>query len=147
MDDWFVRPETRRLALSDDHWILVKRRLNAGEYRAHLQRSSSVGDDDRRHLNSLDHGLSLVVAYVLDWSLTSGEQTIRGMADADRSAVYDSLDQDRFTEIFQAVEAHVAAMELERSQLKNARPDGEKTSEATSPSPSDVVGVLIGSGT
>jgi hypothetical protein len=144
MGDWFVRPATRRLQLSDDQWLLVKRRLTAGEYRAHLKRSSQVDEAGLRRLNTLDHGASLVVAYLLDWSLTTDAETIRGLAPGDLASVLDTLDPDHFSEIFQAVDAHVTAMDEERAQAKNGT-GGEKRSVATSPSPSAADGVLTGS--
>jgi hypothetical protein len=140
---WFVRPSTRRLALSEDQWILVKQRLTAGEYRAHLKRSSAVGLDGIRRLNSIDHGLSLIVAYLVDWSLAEHAE-IRGASESALIAVLEALDPDRFAEIHLAVETHEAAMAAERESEKNATA-GEKGSAAISPSPSAAAGALSGS--
>ena len=140
---WFVRPSTRRLPLSEEQWLLVKQRLTTGEYRAHLKRSSAVGLDGIRRVNSIDHALSLLVAYLVDWSLAE-QATITGASEAALIAVLEALDPDRFDEIYRAIEAHEAAMAAEREQEKNATA-GEKGSAAISPSPSAAAGVLSGS--
>lgn len=128
---WFVRPETIRLPLSDEHWIVVKKRLSTGEYRAHLRRSARIGDDGVRQVDLLEHGLSLVVAYLLDWSL---DAVIRGASQHDLTATLDMLDPDRFVEIKQAIDAHETAMTADRAAEKNGT-GGEKNEPAISPSP------------
>jgi hypothetical protein len=137
---WFVRPETCRLQLSEEQWLLVKRRLTAGEFRAHLKRSSDVGADDVRRIDTIEYSLSMVVAYLLDWSL---DAVIRGVSEQDLIATLDSLDPSRFAEIKLAIEAHEAAMTVEREQEKNGT-DGGKDSAAISPSPSAAAGALSG---
>lgn len=139
MPSWFIRPDTRRLALSDEQWILVKQRLNTGEHRAHLARSSVVGSDGLRRLDGLLHGFSLVVAYLLDWSLP--DAVIRGGSDVELTAALDNLAPERFAEIKLAIEAHEAAMEAAREVEKNA-PDGGTNGSATLPSRSEPAGPL-----
>lgn len=140
-DSWFVRPETCRLPLSDGQWLLVKRRLTAGEFRAHLKRCSTVEADGVRRINTIDHGLSLIVTYLLDWSL---DAAIRGESDQVLAAALDTLAPHRFMEISAAIETHDTAMTAEREQEKNGR-DGETNLPATSPSPSVAAGVSSGS--
>jgi hypothetical protein len=139
--DWFVRPKTERLSLSEGQWLLVKQRLTTGEYRAHLKRSSRVDDHGVRHVDLLEHSLSLVIAYLVDWSL---EAPIRGESEADVIAALDTLVPERFAEIKAAIEAHETAMAVAREQEKNATA-GEKNAAAISPSPSAAAGALSGS--
>lgn len=137
MGSWFIRPDTRRLPLSEGQWILVKQRLSTGEFRAHLKRSSYLDEAGRRHLDLLTHGLSLVVAYLIDWSLD--DVVIRGVSESDLIAVLDNLDPARFTELKTAIEAHETAMDLEREQEKNVTA-GAMHSAAISPLPSAAAG-------
>lgn len=129
---WFVRPDTDRLSLSDGQWLLVKRRLSTGEFRAHLRRSSRIGDDGVRRLDLLEQGFSLVVAYLLDWSL---DTVIRGVSEHDLVSALNALDPQRFTEIKQAIDTHEAAMIAEREEKKTI-PSGATTSAPSSSSPS-----------
>lgn len=139
---WFVRPDTRRLTLSDEQWIVVKARLTTGEYRAHMRRSSYVDTDGLRRIHALEHGLSLVVAYLVDWSLP--DVSIRGVSEADLTAALDNLVPDRFMEIKAAIETHEAAMTAEREAAKNVT-DGATNGSAISPSPSALAGPWSGS--
>lgn len=141
---WFVRPGSRRLTLSDGAWLLVKERLTAGEYRAHLKRSSAVQDDGKRRLDSLDLGPSLVIAYLIDWSLEM-EAPIREMSAEALMGVLDTLDTERFQEVKAAIEAHDDAMIAEREREKNGT-GGEKKLSAISPSPFAAAGASSGSG-
>lgn len=137
---WFVRPETSRLPLSEGQWLLVKRRLTTGEFRAHLQRSSRIGTDGIRRVDLIEHSVSLVVAYLVDWSL---DTPIRDLSERDLTAVLDALDPQRFTEIKDAIDTHETAMTALREQEKNGT-GGEKGSPAISPSPSAVAGASSG---
>jgi hypothetical protein len=145
MGSWFVRPRSRRLALSDDQWILVKDRLTSGEQRAHLKRCSTIGDDGVRRYDSLDEALSLIVAYLLDWSLAE-QAPIAGVPEAALIQVLNTLEPGRFIELKGVVEAHDAAMTAERVAEKNGTA-GETASAAISPSPSAAVGSSSGSET
>lgn len=142
MPSWFIRPDTRRLALSDEQWIIVKARLNTGEYRAHMRRASVVGADGLRRIDSLAHGMSLVVAYLLDWSLP--DTTIRDIGDVALTAALDNLAPHRFGEIKQAIEDHEAAIEAERVAEKNV-PAGEMNGSVISLLPSAPAGPLMSS--
>jgi hypothetical protein len=139
---WFVKPVTRRIPLSDAQWIVVKERLCNGEFRAHLTRSSYIGADGIRRLDSLLEGLSVVVAYLLDWSLP--DAVIRGVPEDELVAALDNLDPRRFTEIKQAIERHLSEREAEREKEKNEM-DGGKKSSAISPLLSAAAGELTGS--
>jgi len=138
-DSWVVPPNTRRLPLSDDQWIVVKERLNTGEYRAYLRGSSTVDEDGRRRIDFMEHTLSRLVAYLVDWS---ADPPIRGASEADRRAALDLIDPDRFTELDEAVQAHIAARDAERAAAKKKTTTG---AAVISPLPSDVVGASSGS--
>lgn len=139
-DSWFVVGETKRLSLSEDQWLLVKRRLNTGEERAMLMRASVVEDGVRR-LDSLLNALATAVAYLVDWSLTGTDGkpvVIRGRNADEVIAALDALDPDRFREVKAAIEAHEQAMNDEREQEKKLR-TGASGSSPTSRS-------LVGAG-
>lgn len=133
-----VRPETTTLQISAGDWLLVKKRLNAGEQRAMFARMYLAGVDGLLRVNPLQRGLAQITAYLLDWSLTApdGAQiVIRDKPIEVVVAALDALDLESFAEIRLAVEAHEEAMTTAREQEKNG-PDGEKASRATSLSPS-----------
>jgi hypothetical protein len=151
MESWFLQPVSDQLSLSDNHWVLVRRRLNAGEHRAHLKRSSHENGDGTRHIDVLDHGLSIVVSYLLDWSLvdTSGhpialrDSSGRPLDPDALVAIVDNLDPDRFIEIKTAIQAHIDAQEAARAAEKKT--GGTLTPAPISPSRSAVDGVSTGS--
>jgi hypothetical protein len=143
-----VRPETTTLQISGGDWLLVKKRLNNGEQRAMFARMYLEGSDGALHVNPLQTGISKVLAYLVDWSLTDlqGKQIV--ILNQSIDAVIcglDAIDPDSFAEIKTAIETHEAAMRAEREQEKNAQA-GETTSAATSPSLSAAGGVSSGSG-
>jgi len=145
MDSWVVRPEQDRLPLADDQWVLVRRRLNAGEYRAHLKRSSTLDDAGDRRIDALEHGLSTVVSYLIGWSNPIALQDENG-APLDPETlvpIVNSLSPERFNDIKQAIEAHVAKQEAARAAEKKT--DGTTTSAPTSSSPDTSAGRSTGS--
>lgn len=105
-----VLPETRKLEISQGDWLLVKRRLNAGESRAaHALtiKSAPIGEDWDNDLSQL--GLSLITAYLLDWSLVDpqGHQIV--ISEKPREVVEAallSIDSISFSEILEAIKAH-----------------------------------------
>lgn len=142
-----VRPETVKLDISQGDWLLVKKRLNAGEQRAMFARMYVAGVDGRLQSNPLGISVAKILAYLLDWSLTDpqGKQIrIAGQSVTVVQEALDSLDPDSFGEIRRAVDAHEEAMAVEREQEKNDRA-GESTSAAISPLPSAAAGALTGS--
>jgi len=144
---WFVRPETKRLDLSDGQWLLIKERLNVGEERAMNARLYFTGDDGQLHVNLLQVGVAIVTAHLLDWSLTDDDGKpipIRGLSAGDMQQVLDNLLPERYAEIRKAVEAHDDAVRAARTQEKKL-PAGESAPAATSPSPSVADGALTGS--
>jgi hypothetical protein len=144
----FIHPETAILTLANGDTLVVKQRLNTGERRkmfASMYRESANGDG-RDRVDPLKTGVSTVLAYLLDWSLTDdgrpvpirdqGEDVVRGALDA--------LDYESFTEILRAIEAHEIRQDEARA-LEKKSPAGASGSSPTSPSPSGVAGATSGS--
>src|SRR5580765_3603105 len=101
----FVRPETVKLDLSAGDWLLVKRRLTAGEQRhafARIVKRMSVGE--RTELDPEAMGLNKITAYLRD---AAGELVV--IRDQSASVVETTLlalDPDSFREIYDAIAAH-----------------------------------------
>jgi hypothetical protein len=123
----FVRPESVKLDLTDGDWLIVKRRLTAGEERhafARILKQAAVGE--RMSLDFEQTGLAKIVAYLLDWSLaddTGAVVPIRDQPASDLDAALLNLDPASIAEIYAAVTDHEAA------QL--AALDAEKKTRAT----------------
>ena len=133
----FLKPETHRLDLSHGDWLLVKKRLTAGEQRRLFARMvKTMVQGEKIEMNPVQAGMSKIVEYLLDWSLTDPEGKpvlIRGKTPEQLATVLDGLDLDSFNEIYEVIEAHEKAMADEREQEKNASA-GETASSATSAS-------------
>jgi len=142
-----VEPLTTTLAISDGDTLVVKRQLNAGETRAAFARMAVAGIDGARRVDSMEVGRSLMVAYLVDWSMVDPRGhviPIRDQPPEAISAALESFDSDTFAEIREAIEAHDAAVRAARDQEKNGR-GGENGSSAISPSPVSVTGDTSGS--
>lgn len=117
-----VLPEKKKLDISQGDWLLVKRRLNAGESRkAHARtiRTAPIGEAWENELSQL--GLSRIVVYLLDWSLVDpqGQQlAIRGEPPEVVEAALLSLDPESFKEILDAIDAHTTQQDAEIEQEK-----------------------------
>lgn len=137
-----VRPETDTLPLSDGDWLLVKKRLNAGEQRkqfSRMYRDTTVG----RVLDPVQMSVALILAYLLDWSLVDDKGNRIPIADKsedDVIAALDSIDFESYQEIRNAIEAHEEAMQAERDAQKKIQ-SGERGSSPSTPS---LVGVAGG---
>lgn len=122
------RPEVTRLELSRGDWLLVKKYLTAGEYRALLQASgkpvtvgpptldgppaSTVGID----VDLVAAGLATVLAYLLDWSFTDADDRPLVIADQPPAVVraaMDAIDGDAYMEVQKAIQAHQNAVAAE----------------------------------
>jgi hypothetical protein len=117
----FVRPETRTLTLANGDQLTVRARLTAGEQRAHFARIYRANGDGRLHPDPLMLGIGMVVAYLLDWTLTDdagARVLIRDLSTDDLQQVIDALDPDSFAEIRAAIDAHDTAMGAERAAQK-----------------------------
>jgi hypothetical protein len=143
----FVRPDTKRLTISNGDWLLVKTRLSWGESRAAFTRTYIPNADGTLRHNPLNLGMAQVTAYLLDWNLTDDDGqpvVIRGVSTDELMAALDNLSPEDFTEIRAAIEAHEAAMAAEQEEKKRSTA-GTRTSEPISPLPSTVTGPLSGS--
>lgn len=147
MPSRFVRPDTTTLRISQGDTLTVKRRLNAGEQRALFARMYIATVEGALKVNPLQSGLSLVLAYLIDWSLVDADGTRVAILDrplVDVTATLDALDPDAFGEIKDAIEAHDDAVREARS-IEKKRPAGETPSPSISPSPDAVAGATSGS--
>lgn len=133
-----VSPDTTKIDLPDDDWILVKTRLNTGEQQQMLRRIYVAGTDGRRHMDSLEVGIAQVAAYLLDWSVA--DLPIRGKGADDVTAALFALDPEDFATIRKAVQAHEEKWQAARDEAKKKTLSGASESSATSPSPSTLAG-------
>lgn len=141
-----VRPETTRLDISGGDWLIVKRRLNAGEQRRQFARMYRDHSGGRLTVDPLQTGMALVLAYLLDWSLvdeTGAVIDIRDSDDATKEAALDAIDYDSFVEIKDAVQAHDKANDAETDALKKMA-SGATSSASTLPSLVGVAGDTTG---
>ncbi len=141
-----VVPDDVTLHISNGDWLVVKKRLNAGENKA-MVRAGTIDTGDGLRVDLMAAGLARIVAYLIDWSLTGLDGKvipIRGKSATQVTEALHSIDPDSYTEILRAIEAHEQAMQAERDAEKNAQ-GGEPASPAISPSPFAVAGVTSGS--
>jgi hypothetical protein len=116
----FVRPETVTLPLSHGDTITVRKRLTNGERRAMFARMYKTGVTPLQ-VDTLQTGLAVVVAYLLDWTLTDDDGArvrLDGMTPDDLAILVDGLDWDSFVEIKEAIEAHVNGMDADALEKK-----------------------------
>src|SRR5579864_6637013 len=73
MGSRFVRPSTRTLTLANGDTLTVKRRLSSGEQRAAFARMYLTGADGALSLNTLQTGMAIITAYLVNWSLTDDD--------------------------------------------------------------------------
>jgi len=151
------RPEETLIQISQGDWILIKKRLNAGEARrvfARMVKSIKPGEteapDDKPkadvEYDVRQMGLSKAVEYLLDWSIKDDDDkpvVIRDRSPKEIEAALESLDLDSFNEITKAIDAHETAMEAEREQEKKQSAT-ENASLATSTSLEPVSGGTSG---
>jgi len=138
----FVPPDIKVLKISQGDTLTVKRRLNSGEQRAMFSRMTLAGVDGEMRVNRLQIGMSKILAYLVDWSLTGDDGTLVAIRDQPIETVQaaiDALDTESYAEIREAIEKHANDVETEREQEKNGLA-GENASPVTSPSPSDATG-------
>jgi hypothetical protein len=140
-----VKPESKRLELSGDDWLLVKRRLNHGETTRHFLRGHDADGKPR----PIEGALAKIAIYLLDWSLVGldGQQiVIRGESLDAIIAAVNSLDPASVFEINAAILAHEDAIVEEIEAEKKTRV-GASLSSPTSTSPGPVAGGTSGSAT
>ena len=144
--DWFVRPDTVTLPLSNGQWLLVRKRLSAGERRAKYARLYMMTVKDGTHVRQVNPeqvGLASVTAYLLDWSLRDHDGTpvvIKDLPIDQLEMTLNQLTPEAYDEIEKAIETHDDSM-----AQKKTIPNGEPASSATSSSPPASGGATNGS--
>ena len=123
----FVRPETVTLPLSDGDSIIVRRWLTEGESRDAHSLMYREGHDGKMIVNPAEIGISMVLAYLLDWSLCDddGRQVIiRDQPVEVVRAALRQLHREDFEELYSAIIAHeireTAARADEKKTLRGA---------------------------
>jgi len=127
-----VRPDVTKLEISGGDWLLVKKRLTAGETRKIFARMvKTMTPGEKIEVDPLQVGRSQAVEYLVDWSFV--ELPIRGKSSGEIGDAMDLLDMESFNEVVQAIGDHEKRMEDERTAEKNV-PADESTSPAISSS-------------
>jgi hypothetical protein len=141
------RPETVRLENATGDWIVVKKRLTAGERHDQLAMLTTGSPIDELKVNRLKIGISKMVAYLVDWSVTDPDgkriEILYQPPDAVERALRD-LPQPVFTEILELIDKHDDAVDAARSAEKNGQA-GETGSSPDSPLPDSLAGGTSGS--
>jgi hypothetical protein len=132
------RPETTRLQLTCDDWLIVKKRLTAGEARdAFARMVTRMQAGERAQLDPRLVGVSRVAAYLVDWSFQDDTGAPLVIKEQPTDLVIDILGaiaDDAYAEVLQAVDAHIEQMDREREALKKT-PIGAPASSPISDSP------------
>jgi hypothetical protein len=155
----FVKPAEVRIPISQGDYLIVKEKLNAGEQMEVFARLVRKGPDDEggtarpvriekdgikaeMELDPLQAGLSTILAYLVDWSLTDDDGrivSIRHQPPEVVTAALHNLEFEDYQEILEAVQAHEAKVKAARQEKK--RSTGSPASDRTSPS---LVGAIGG---
>lgn len=142
MGSRFVRPTTTLLTISQGDTLTVKTRLTHGERADSYERQYVPTVDGSLVLKAGQIKLSMVTAYLIDWSLTdeAGKRVEIFQQPIDAvERILRSLSSEDFEEIAEAITAHEAR---QRAPL----PQEKKVDAAPiSPSPSAVAGAWTGS--
>lgn len=130
-------PEEVRIELpTDGDWILVKKYLTWGEARDSEVRLFKATTPGKLEVDTAQVGATLVVAYLLDWSLTDADgnpiQVRRKGEDAILAALR-GLDRHKGNEVIEAVTKHEAAMTA-AIEAEKKDPSGETASSPHSAS-------------
>jgi hypothetical protein len=143
----YVRPETTILPISQGDTLTVKKRLTHGERSAAYARQYAPGPDGLLHTVPEQIKLSMVTAYLIDWSITGldGNQVaILGEPIEVVEAALNGLSPEDFDEIHAAIDKHEKAMRAERVREKKQKGPTPAV-EVTSPSLLDAAGASTGS--
>jgi hypothetical protein len=131
------------LPISQGDFIDVKERLNTGEYHELMARMSPVmTPGERSQLDTRAVMTSKVLEYLIGWSFVDDGTPVPyspEMREVDRLAIINSLDDESFNEIRDAIEAHEEAQDKARAAAKNGQ-GGESESSAISSSPNILAG-------
>ena len=130
---WFVAPEVVRIPLDGGEWIEVKKMLSKGERdKANAMLIKEVRSDGRMTPDFEMMSKAEALSYIVDWSLRNGDKPIRIESDAEKLSAINSMSQEGFEIISEAISAHVKQMDAERPTKKAT--DGEPLSSLTSTS-------------
>jgi hypothetical protein len=141
-----ARPDTVRLTLPDGEFVIIKRKLSAGERDDNLARSGHYNADGKLVLNPATVRVERLNAYLVGWSLTDGDAPGEGnalpmspqMSDEERVATIRSLDVDTFDAIHEAIGKH------EQAEAKKKTPSGSPAAASSSESPFALAGTQTG---
>ena len=128
------KPETTLLQITQGDWLLVKKRLTAGETRQMFARMCVAAGGMR--IAPAEAGFSKLVAYLLDWSITDADDkpvVIQDQGADVLAAALDNLDADSFKEILNAVEEHIEAIEKSDAEEKKKGSAMARTDRPQSP--------------
>ena len=150
-----LTPEAVRLEISQGDWLLVKKRLSAGDqqdgferaYLKHPDGSYVVSGEGKRVVSPAAVRLSLITSYLVDWSFTGLDGKpldIRGQGVQIVEAMLRMLDTETFREVHDAIDAHDTKEAEARAALKKTL-SGENASNGISASPSEQDGATSGS--
>jgi hypothetical protein len=131
----FVKPTEVRLPISEGDYLIVKEKLTAGEQLevfARLYKTAEGGSSggitvgrggvqESMTLDPLQVGLSTVLGYLLDWSLTDDDGrlvSIRNQPIDVVTAALRNLEFDDYQEIVAAVQAHDQRIQAARQEKK-----------------------------
>ena len=140
---FFAKPETCKLDLPAGNWVLVKKRLTAGEQRdmlSHMVKESGA-------IDSVQVGVCKLVAYVLDWSITDANDrpiVIFGQGEKVLRDALNKMTADGFSILMQAVDEHMASVEREDEEEKKRILAGGSVSLPTLNSAEPLVGAMNG---
>lgn len=131
----FVRPETTTLPISSGEFLTVKAYLTEGEqraaYSAMYRGGHSNGDGSPPRINPQEVGIAMVLAFLVDWTVTDDEGRQVLIRDQPAEIVRAALDQlypDEFDEIQTAIREH-EARQLAARQEKKRTPPGARGSD------------------
>lgn len=145
----FVNPEPIRLTISGGDYIDIKKRLNHGETEDMYARwAPFIVPGQPTNLDRREFRTAMVLTYLLGWSLTYDDGTpvpfSPVLPETERLDTLRSLDPDRFTDIYAAIQKHEQAYDAEQAKKKNGQVTAPPA-PATSPSPVAVTGAMSGS--
>lgn len=119
------RPESVRLFITQGDWLEVKRHLSAGEQRRIYTRMiKTMVAGESTTLDPEQAGLSQMIEYLLDWSITDPDGKLVPVRDQPPDKVAAgilALDVESYNEIREAIQTHDAAMVEERVKEKNGQ--------------------------
>lgn len=131
-----VVPRTTTLPLSRDRAITVREELNHGQHTAMLARMYREGDTGALRVDPVKQGDALIVAYLVDWTLTDASGApleIRGLPPDELQDVLNNLRHPIVREIKDAIAKHHDAIEAADAAQKKTE-SGAPASPPTSPS-------------